>query len=128
MSEEDLDELIHWLEEEGVPNIPIPINDRRTSYLSKDKWVVIQSGMTEQEQMRSRGGHGRSHSGDRYLMSSKITSRFMLEDEYRLLPMTSIASPAYCIPLNLIDRAGDHSDYLHVSAKHMWSSAFLPEV
>ena len=128
MSEDELDELMNWLQEEGVPDVPNPINNRRISYLTKEKWVLIQSGMTAQEQGRSRSRQGRNQNTTTYMLSSEISSRFLLEENYRLLPVTSIASPAYCIPLNVIDKVSNDREYLHISQKDTWAGAFLPEV
>ena len=125
MSEDDLNDMVAWMEEEGIDQIPTPVNSRRTSYLSNEKWVVLQSCMTDAEQIRSQNVATQNVS--QHSLSSQISTRWRLENQYRLLPITCISSPTYCIPIDILKESDEHCEYIQILDKSMWSCAFLPE-
>ena len=102
MGSNDQDHLLHWLEDNGNRSTVHPVHvDRRTPYLTQDKWAVIQSAMTQDEYKRKqrRDGQRISRNEAAYHLNSSISNRYFLESEYRILPVTTIVCPTYCVPI-----------------------------
>ena len=127
MGRNDQDHLLHWLEDNGNRSTVHPVHvDRRTPYLTQDKWVVIQSAMTQDDHKRKqrRDGQRISRNKATYHLNSSISNRFFLESEYWILPVTTIVCLTYCVP---IVWETSTTEYIHMEAKHEWACDFIPE-
>ena len=81
-------------------------------YLSRSKWVVIQSCLTANEEG--------NHMKDEYRVDTRLGKRYYLEKQWRLLPIESIAAPASCIVLGK-----EEDDVISFGNKSSWKDIFL---
>ena len=81
-------------------------------YLSRTKWVVIQSCLSENEEG--------THVKNEYRVDTKLGKRYYLEKQWRLLPIESIAAPASCIVVG-----DDDDEVVSFGSNSSWKSIFL---
>ena len=81
-------------------------------YLSRSKWVVIQSCITKEEEGIC--------PKNPYQIHSKICTRYYLEKKWRILPIESIIETAVCIHVT-----DDGNDIVHIHNKSEWKKHFL---
>ena len=92
-------------------------------YLSKDKWVLIQSANTldESNAINNNDADFASHHFD-----SKIFDSFVLEKKYRLVPIETIHSSCYCIPQYQSERLdGTHERIMFFKNIKEWGDIFI---
>ena len=81
-------------------------------FLTRSKWVVIQSCLSEEEEGI------RTH--NRYRVQSRIGTRYYLEDKWRLIAIESIVDAAFCLQ---IGEKGD--EVICFQDKKEWKNSFL---
>lgn len=81
-------------------------------FLTRSKWVVIQSCLSEAEEG--------IRDDNMYRVESRIASRYYLEEQWRLVEVESIVDTAYC--LEVLDNGTDIVCF-HDTSK--WQSFFL---
>ena len=86
------------------------IRSHTYQYLTRSKWVVIQSCITKAEEgVRPK---------NEYRRQSNVIARYYLEKKWRILPIESIICPASCI--HVLD-----DDVIHIHEKSEWKKEFL---
>ena len=81
-------------------------------FLTRSKWVVIQSCLSEGEEGI------RTH--NRYRAQSRIGSRYYLEEKWRLVAVESIFDAAFCLQ---VGEEGD--EVICFQDKKEWKNSFL---
>ena len=119
---EDLNEEIMEVTEDGTRR-RYPNRDR-TKYLSKDDiWVVIRSAYDYDHSTAT--VPDLTQSEKQFTMNSKLTHRIILEDECRIVPVSSIISPCYVLPGTFSDSRELCSEFFVVDDIDKWGHEFL---
>ena len=74
--------------------------------------MVIQSCLSKSEEG--------SRSREKYSVDSNLSTRYYLEDKWRLVPIEAIAGPAFCYAVGTTT-----DDIVHVHDKSDWKNSFL---
>ena len=80
-------------------------------FLTRSKWVVVQSCLSEEEQG--------PRPASRYRLPSRMGERYYLEDRWRLVPVKSIIDVAFCLPIGV-----DGMDVIHLKDQNEWKNPF----
>ena len=89
-------------------------------YLTNQKWIVVQSTLAIEELPEDFEEEDLP-----YQVEPRIGERIYFEDGLRILPVSTITGPAYCVtvPSSL---ESDSAQVIHVKDKEEWSKRFLP--
>ena len=126
MSDEDQDNLIDSFHEHEASRPFVPRRRRlreRIPFLDNGKWAVIRSARSSNDEHDIN-----SMLSDReklYNKSSKICSRVLLEDECRLVELSSIVSPCYALPSSINVPFEECREFFVLEDIHEWQDKFL---
>lgn len=90
-------------------------------YLTQGLWFVVQSALSDEETPP------RIIQSHRNAATSSFAKRFVLEKSYRILPVKTIAGPAYCIPQKVIGQNRNTQSFIHYKDATTWSRYFVDE-
>ena len=98
-------------------------NRNRIDYLSKDKWVVVRSAYSVDDQDII--DKQLTMNQKKYTTDTKITHRVLLEDECRIVPISCLSCSCYALPGTFSHQIENCEEFFVVDDITTWRDNFL---
>ena len=137
LNSDEQHELRSWMETNNKEDMVRMLasnakNFKRQEFLNNDIFAVICSGLTEAEENDKRKGTRTKNSEvvpswyTKYTkLSQIIPQKIMLEDSFRLVSVSNIAGPIYCIPTTMRNIPVRRSFFFQLLPMSEWANVYI---